>query len=61
VSSERGWFGQLLGFLARPWIWFTLVLGLLVWQGVLSAEEVTGLFRETVQAVKDWNPIGGGN
>lgn len=48
-----------LNFLARPWIWFTVVALILIYTGVVQANEVTGLLKDMMGAVKDWNPLGG--
>ena len=46
-----------LNFLARPWIWFTVVALILIYTGVVQANEVTGFLEKII--ANDWNPFGG--
>lgn len=50
---------EVLGFLAKPYVWFTVVALILVWTGVLMPAEVKEIVTDTIGAVKDWSPLGG--
>lgn len=50
---------EVLGFLAKPYVWFTLVVLFVIGIGWVSTAEAKDLVSQVIGAVKDWNPLGG--
>lgn len=51
---------DLLGFLGKPYVWFTLVVFAVIGIGWVSPADAKDLVSQVIGAVKDWNPLGGG-